>query len=82
MAGPTRAPDVKLSTYAIGIPAALVAAVVAVANRQSVLVSLDPFSQTAPALALQMPLFILLFLAVGAGILLGWMASAITRRRK
>jgi len=73
---------VKLSTYAIGIPAALVAAVVAVANRQGVLFSLDPFSQTAPALAFQVPLFLLLFLAVGVGILFGWMASAITRLRK
>jgi ribose/xylose/arabinose/galactoside ABC-type transport system permease subunit len=72
----------KLSTYAIGIPAAAVAAVIAVANRQGVLFSLDPFSQTAPALAFQVPLFILLFVAVGFGILFGWLAGAVTRRRK
>ena len=72
----------RLSTYAIGIPAAAVAAVVAVANRQDVLFSLDPFSQSAPALAFMVPLFILLFAVLGIGILFGWLASALTRRRK
>ncbi|MGH6870487.1 MAG: LapA family protein [Rhizomicrobium sp.] len=72
----------RLSTYAIGIPAAAVAAVIAVANRQDVLFSLDPFSRTAPAIAVEIPLFVLLFLAVGAGILVGWLASVVTRLRK
>jgi hypothetical protein len=72
----------RLSTYAIGIPAAAVAAVIAVANRRDVLFNLDPFSQSAPALAFTMPLFVLLFVALGVGILFGWFASAVTRRRK
>ena len=72
----------RLSTYAIGVPAAAVAAVVAVANRRDVLFSLDPFSQNAPALAFMAPLFVLLFAAVGIGILFGWLASAVTRHRK
>ena len=72
----------RLSTYAIGVPAAAVAAVVAVANRQDVPFSLDPFSQNTPALAFMVPLFVLLFFAVGIGILFGWLASAVTRRRK
>jgi ribose/xylose/arabinose/galactoside ABC-type transport system permease subunit len=70
----------RLSTYAIGIPAAAVAAVLAVANRQDVLFSLDPFSREAPAIAIQIPLFVLLFLAIGIGILFGWLAGAVTRR--
>jgi hypothetical protein len=72
----------RLSTYAIGIPAVAVAAAIAVANRQDVLFSLDPFSRDAPSIAFQIPLFVLLFLAVGVGILFGWLASALTRRRK
>jgi uncharacterized integral membrane protein len=71
----------RLSTYALLIPAAAVAAVVAVANRQDVQFSLDPFARDTPAIAVQIPLFVLLFLAVGTGLLLGWAASAVTRRR-
>jgi ribose/xylose/arabinose/galactoside ABC-type transport system permease subunit len=72
----------RLSTYAIGIPAAIVAIAIAVANRQDVLFSLDPFSQASPALAFHMPLFVLVFVAVGFGILFGWLAAVLTRRRK
>ena len=35
----------------LGVPAVVVAVVVAVANRQSVIFSLDPFSQISPAFA-------------------------------
>lgn len=69
----------KLSTYVIGVPAAVIAAVVAVANRQAVTFSLDPFSQTDPAIALQVPLFLLLFAALIVGVLLGGFASLFGR---
>jgi uncharacterized integral membrane protein len=72
----------RLSTYAIGIPAVVIAAAVAVANRQDVFLSLDPFSREAPAIAFQLPLFVVIFLAIGVGLLLGWAASAVTRRRR
>jgi hypothetical protein len=71
---------VKLSTYLIGVPAVVVAAVVAVANRQHVIFSLDPFSQAAPVFAIRVPLFVLLFLALVLGILLGGMASMVARK--
>ncbi len=71
----------RLSTYAIGIPAVAVLAGLAVANRQDVFFSLDPFSRTTPSIAFQIPLFVLLFLAIGIGILFGWLASVLTRRR-
>lgn len=70
----------KLSTYAVTVPAVVVAAVLAVANRQSVQFSLDPFSSTAPAFAVIMPLYLLLFLAVLFGVLLGGLVVAIGRR--
>ncbi len=61
----------RLTTWIVGIPVALAAIWIALANRQAVELSLDPFSQTAPALAVQMPLYLLLFLAILAGVLLG-----------
>ncbi|MEJ1970625.1 MAG: hypothetical protein WDN03_18660 [Rhizomicrobium sp.] len=69
----------RLTTWIIGIPAALVAIWIALANRQAAILSLDPFSQSAPALTVQMPLYLLLFLAVLAGVLLG--GAAIGMRR-
>ena len=69
----------KLSTYVIGVPAVVLAAMVAVANRQDVQISLDPFSQTSPALAFHLPLFAALFVALLAGVLLGGLASTVSR---
>ena len=68
------------STYVIGVPAAVVAVVVAVANRQSVIFSLDPFAQTSPALALRLPLFVLVFVVLGLGVVLGGLASLLSRK--
>lgn len=61
----------RLTTWIIGIPVALAAIWLALANRQPVELSLDPFSQSTPALTVQMPLYLLLFIAILAGVLLG-----------
>ena len=58
----------------------LVAAAIAVANRQDVFLSLDPFSYETPAVAFRLPLFAVIFVAIGLGILIGWAASAVMRR--
>lgn len=69
----------RLTTWIIAIPAALAAIWIALANRHAVVLSLDPFSQDAPALTVQMPLYLLLFLAVLAGVLLGGFAIGFRR---
>jgi hypothetical protein len=69
----------RLSTYVVTVPVVAIAAVLAVANRQVVTFSLDPFSQAAPAIAFVMPLFVLLFLAILFGVLLGGLAVAMGR---
>jgi hypothetical protein len=61
----------RLTTWIVGVPVAIAAIWIALANRQAVELSLDPFSQAAPALIVQMPLYLLLFLAILAGVLLG-----------
>ncbi|MEN0087322.1 MAG: lipopolysaccharide assembly protein LapA domain-containing protein [Pseudomonadota bacterium] len=55
----------------IVIPIALVLLLFMVANRKPVLLSLDPFSTDDPALAFQVPLFLLIFAAVLIGLVLG-----------
>lgn len=72
----------RLSTYFLGVPVVVAAAAVAVANRQSVVFSLDPFSPGASALSFSAPLFLLLFVAVAAGVLLGGVTAALSRRKQ
>lgn len=58
--------------------------VIAVANRESVIFSLDPFNPGAPLFAVKAPLFLIFFAGIGFGILAGgmaaWLGSGPTRR--
>jgi uncharacterized integral membrane protein len=58
---------------------AAVAAVLAIANRQDVAFSLDPLSQSTPAIAVHLPLFALLFGSIVFGVLLGGFVVAVSR---
>lgn len=49
----------------------LFAVIVAIANRQMVLFSLDPIAETTPAVGFEAPLFAIIFLSVLFGIVLG-----------
>ena len=61
----------RLTTWILAAPVALLAIWIAVANRLPVVFSLDPFSQSAPSVTIQMPLYLLLFTALLLGVLLG-----------
>ena len=65
----------KIVTAAVLIPLAIIIAMFAVANRGIVTVTFDPFSTTNPAFALTMPMFILIFVLVGIGVLVGGIAA-------
>ena len=65
----------KILSWLIGLPAAVVVVALAVANRQMVTFSIDPFSATDPLYTLQVPLFMLLLAAVFVGIVCGGIAS-------
>ena len=60
----------KLSTLLAGVPVAVVAAILAVANREEVAFKLDPFA-TGDSAAFVMPLFLLVFLSFLLGVLVG-----------
>ena len=61
----------KFLTAVIVIPLAILIVMFAVANRQMVTVAFDPFSSADPAFAPRMPLFILVFILIGIGVLVG-----------
>jgi uncharacterized integral membrane protein len=71
----------KIVTALILVPLAIALIVFAVANRQIVTVSLDPFDSAQPALSLRMPLFVLIFVFLILGVLLGGVAAWLRQGR-
>jgi uncharacterized integral membrane protein len=65
----------KFVTALIFIPLAVIVVAFAVANRTLVAVSFDPFDAADPAFALRMPMFVLIFVLVGLGVLIGGVAA-------
>lgn len=74
----------KIVTAVIVIPLAVIIVAFAVANRQVVTVSFDPLSSTNPAYAASLPLFVLIFILVILGVIIGgiaaWMRQSPWRR--
>jgi hypothetical protein len=65
----------KIVTALILIPLAILLVSFAVANRQSVVVSLDPFDRGDPALSFSVPLFALILTLVIGGVIVGGIAA-------
>jgi uncharacterized integral membrane protein len=65
----------KIVTTIIVVPIAAVIVAFAVANRQTVTVSFDPFSTTAPAYVATLPLFAVIFAVLILGVLIGGIAA-------
>jgi uncharacterized integral membrane protein len=65
----------RIFTVLVVVPIAVVLIAVSVANRGQTIFTLDPFNPGNPALSVQMPLFVLLLLALALGLILG---SALT----
>ena len=65
----------KIVTLAIVLPVAAVIIAFAVANRELVTVSFDPFTSVSPAYAATFPLFILIFILLILGVIVGGTAA-------
>ena len=65
----------KIVTALILVPLAIVLVTFAVANRQTVTVSFDPFDQAHPAFVLALPLFVLVLVLVIGGVIVGGIAA-------
>jgi uncharacterized integral membrane protein len=65
----------KIVTVLILLPLAVIVIALAVANRQSVVISFDPFDQAHPAFAPALPLYQLMLLLVIAGVVIGGIAA-------
>ncbi len=65
----------KIATLVIVVPLAAVIIAFAVANRHAVTVAFDPFSTANPAYAATVPLFVLIFILVVLGVIVGGAAA-------
>jgi uncharacterized membrane protein YciS (DUF1049 family) len=64
----------RILRWTIGLPIAIVVVSFAIANRQWITVSFDPFSRDAPFAAMGMPLWALFFFGAFFGLIAGWIA--------
>src|SRR5476651_2177871 len=71
----------KIVTALIVVPPAVVIIAFAVANRQAVTVSFDPFSSVTPAYAATLPLFAVIFAVLILGVLIGGIAAWIRQSK-
>ena len=75
----------KIVTWIVIVPIAAVIIAFAVANRQTVTVSFDPFSSVNPAFAATLPLFAVIFAVLILGVIVGgiaaWIRQSKWRRR-
>jgi uncharacterized integral membrane protein len=69
----------KITTALWLVPLAVIAALIAVANREDVVFRFNPFAPDDPVYATTMPLFALVFLAFLAGTLVGGVTFAVRR---
>ena len=71
----------KFLAFAVLVPLAIIIVMFAVANRETITVSFDPFDSTRPAFAFSLPLFVLIFILVGAGVVIGGIATWLRQHR-
>ena len=69
----------RLTSLLIGLPLAVALIALALANRHSVQLVLDPFRPEDPALAVSLPFYVYIFALVIAGALLGGAATWMTQ---
>jgi hypothetical protein len=65
----------KIVRALVLIPLAIIIVALAVANRQAVVVSLDPFDRTDPAFSIALPLYVLILLLIIVGVVVGGIAA-------
>jgi uncharacterized integral membrane protein len=75
----------RIFTILIAFPAAALLVTLAIANRHSVTLALDPFHPEAPVVSLSLPFYAYLFAALIIGVMLGgfvtWTSQARYRRQ-
>ena len=70
----------RILAWVIGLPVVIVLVAFAIANRRFETISLDPFSLQNPWIALDLPLWSLLFIGIFLGLVTGWVGAWFNQR--
>jgi uncharacterized integral membrane protein len=65
----------RILRWVVGLPVVVLVLAFAVANRRWVTLSFDPFTQDAPRVAMDLPLWLLFFIGIFVGIVVGWIGA-------
>ncbi len=65
--------------WIVGLPIAVLAIIFAIANRQFVTLSFDPLTPLDPFMSVDMPLWLLFFVGILCGVVMGWIGSWISQ---
>lgn len=65
----------SIFNWIVGLPIAVAGVGFAVANREWVTISFDPFNRTLPVATMSMPLWALFFAGIFLGIFVGWFVA-------
>jgi Lipopolysaccharide assembly protein A domain len=71
----------KLITAVVLVPLAILIVMFALANREIITISFDPFDAANPAAVVKLPLFIIIFVLLGLGVLVGGIAAWLGQHR-
>jgi uncharacterized integral membrane protein len=71
----------KLITALILVPLVIIFVMFAVANREIITLTFDPFDSVQPAFAFKLPLFLLIFALLGIGVVIGGCATWFKQRK-
>jgi hypothetical protein len=71
----------KFLTFTILVPLAIIIVMFAVANREIITVSFDPFDSAHPAFAREIKLYKLIFLLVAVGVVVGGIAAWLKQQK-
>ncbi|MCW1842155.1 lipopolysaccharide assembly protein LapA domain-containing protein [Prosthecomicrobium hirschii] len=71
----------RILWWLVGVPVGIVLVALAVANRAPVKLSLDPFRPDAPALSVELPLYLIFFAVLMIGVVIGGVAVWLNQGR-
>ena len=69
----------RILRWVVGLPIVILVVGFAIANRRWTTLSFDPFTQDAPRVSMDLPLWLLFFIGIFVGLIVGWIGAWIAQ---